>query len=79
MHSVTPAVVSSRYPIWDRAGNKMQMVTLRFICGHEETFGLLDMGRGWKPRTKSQLVDDHLRITCPIGWKLCRDCSEAAR
>jgi hypothetical protein len=74
--SVKPAVLVNHYPFYDRAGNRMQLIRLRFICGHEEEFGSLDLGKGWKPRTTRQLADDHLRITCPIGWKLCRTCSE---
>jgi hypothetical protein len=74
-----PAVTLNRYPVRDSAGNVMQEVGLRFICGHEEHFYLLDLRRvqkGWKPRTTRQLFDEHLRITCPLGWKLCRECSE---
>jgi hypothetical protein len=74
--SVKPAVLLNLYPFYDRADNRMQLIRLRFICGHEEEFGSLDMGKGWKLRTDRQLADDHLRITCPISWKLCRTCSE---
>jgi len=71
-----PAVLVNKYPHFDSAGNKMQLIRLRFICGHEEQFGSLDLGKCWKPRTNRQLMDDHMRITCPIAWKLCRACSE---
>jgi hypothetical protein len=75
-----PAVITNRYPVRDSAGNITQEVGLRFICGHEEHFYSLDLGRTngkrWKPRTTRQLFDEHLRITCPMGWKLCKACSE---
>jgi len=54
----------------------MQKIHLRFYCGHEETYFSLDLGKGWKPRTKAQIERDELRITCPIGYKTCRACSE---
>jgi hypothetical protein len=73
-----PAVLVNRYPVWDGAGNKLQQIRLRFICGHEEEYFSCDMGRGWKPRSDRQIARDELRITCPIGWKLCRACSETA-
>src|SRR5678816_1129530 len=72
-----PAVLDNKYPVWDSAGNKMQFVRLRFACGHEESYYSLDMGRGWKPRTNRQLFDEHLRITCPMAYTLCKACSEA--
>jgi len=75
-----PAVLLNRYPYFDAAGNKGQLVRLRFVCGHEEQFFSLDLGRmggyRWKPRTNRQLMDEHLRITCPIAYVLCRACSE---
>lgn len=79
--SLQPAVITNRYPVRDSAGNVMQEIGLRFICGHEEHFYSLDLGRvggkRWKPRTTRQLFDEHLRITCPMGYRLCRACSEA--
>ncbi len=75
---VKPAVLENTYPCFDSAGNRLQHIRLRFICGHIEDFYSLDMGRGWKPRTERQIEQDELRITCPIGWKLCRACSEPA-
>jgi hypothetical protein len=79
--TVKPAVLMNQYPYYDSAGNRGQLIKLLFICGHTEQFMSLDLGRRagykWKPRTNRQLVDDHLRITCPIAWKLCRACSEA--
>lgn len=78
--SVKPAVLLNIYPYFDPAGNKCQRIRLRFICGHEEEHLSLDLGRmggyKWKPRSNRQLMDEHLRITCPIAWKLCRKCSE---
>jgi hypothetical protein len=72
---VKPAVLENRYPYFDSAGNRMQWIRLLFICGHEEAFGSLDLGKGWNPRTNRQLMDDHLRITCPIAWKVCSTCA----
>lgn len=77
--TIKPAVLLNKYPHYDSAGNKMQLIKLLFVCGHTEQFGSLDLGKGWKPRTNRQLMDDHLRITCPIGYKLCRACSDAAK
>ncbi len=76
--TVKPAVLANDYPRWDRAGNKVQIVRLLFICGHEETSYRLDLGKGWKPRTRAQLMNDELRISCPEAWKLCRACSQPA-
>jgi hypothetical protein len=76
--SVAPAVLDNLYPVWDRAGNKMQRIRLRFVCGHEETSYHLDLGHGWRPRTKRQILEDELRITCPLAWKVCRDCEAGA-
>jgi hypothetical protein len=75
--AVKPAVLINRYPVYDSAGNRLQEVMLRFICGHTERYFSLDIGKGWKPRTNRQIERDELRITCPIGWKLCRACSES--
>ena len=79
---VKPAVLDNRYPVFDPAGNKCQFVKLRYCCGHIEQFYSLDLGRmggyKWRPRTNRQLMDEHLRITCPIAYKLCRACSEQA-
>jgi hypothetical protein len=72
-------VLDCSYPVWDAAGNKAQRIALRYICGHTETYLSLDLGHGWKPRSRRQIAADELRITCPAGWKLCRACSEAAR
>ena len=55
-----PAVLVNQYPHFDSAGNKMQLIRLRFICGHEEQFGSLDLGKGWKPRTNRQLMDNYV-------------------
>ncbi len=74
--SLAPAVLSNRYPCWDRAGNKLQEISIRFACGHVETYYSLDLGKGWKPRGRPQIERDELRTTCPIGVKLCRACSE---
>lgn len=65
--AVKPAVLTNRYPVYDSAGNRMQLIRLRFICGHEEEYGSLDLGRGWKPRSSQQIVNDDLRITCQVA------------
>jgi hypothetical protein len=59
------------------AGNHGQLVKLLHICGHEQHFFSLSLGKGWKPRTNAQLVADHLKITCPFAWKVCPACAEA--
>jgi hypothetical protein len=69
-----PAVLDNLYPVYDRAGNKMQRIRVRFYCGHIEEWYSLDLGRGWKPRTKRQILADELRITCPMAWKVCKGC-----
>ena len=74
-----PEVLSNRYPVWDRAGNKLQEIVIRFGCGHVESHFSLDLGKGWKPRTKKQIANDELFITCPMGVKLCRECSKGAQ
>jgi hypothetical protein len=69
-----PAVLDNLYPCYDRAGNKMQRIRVRYICGHEDQWYSLDLGKGWKPRTKRQILEDELRITCPMAWKVCKGC-----
>ena len=80
--SVKPAVLINQYPFYDAAGNKGQRIRLRFICGHEEEYLSLDLGRTgdyrWKPRSSRQIERDELRISCPIGYKVCRECSKGA-
>lgn len=75
---IRPQVIRNTYPVWDKAGNRLQLIHVRYACGHEDQWYSLDLGKGWKPRTKPQIMADELRITCPIGYKLCRKCSEAA-
>ena len=74
---IRPEVLSNLYPTWDKAGNKLQKIHLRFACGHEETYYSLDLGKGWKPRSKAQIFRDELQITCPKAYKVCRACAEA--
>lgn len=45
---VNPEVLLSRYPIWDKAGNKMQQIRVRYCCGHEREWLSLDLGKGWR-------------------------------
>lgn len=70
-----PAVLLNRYPVFDSAGNKLQQIRLRFICGHEEEFFSLALGKGWRARTDRQLKADYLQITCPTGWRVCSLCA----
>lgn len=78
--AVKPAVLINQYPVYDVAGNKLQKIRLRYICGHEREWFSLDLGRmggyRWKPMTDRQLMNEHLRITCPIAWKVCAACAE---
>jgi hypothetical protein len=74
-NSVRPQVLSATYPYYDSARNRGQLIRLLFCCGHEEQYLSLDLGKGWKPRTKRQIFNDELRITCPAAYKLCRECS----
>ncbi len=76
--AVRPAVLLNRYPCFDAAGNKLQHIRLRFICGHETEFFSLALGKGWRARTDRQLRNDYLVTTCPIGFKVCGSCSGAA-
>lgn len=75
---IKPRVLENR-PHTDARGNRGQLVGLLYICGHEEHFFSLNMGKGWKPRTNAQLVSDHLKITCPIAWKVCPSCADPTR
>lgn len=81
--AIKPAVLINKYPVYDIAGNTLQQIRLRFICGHEEEWFSLDLGHmggyKWKPMTDRQLTNEHLRTTCPIGYKLCRACLEASQ
>lgn len=70
-----PAVLVNQYPYFDSAGNRLQRIRLRFVCTHEEEYFSLDLGKGWKPRSSRQIERDELRITCPIGFKLCKECA----
>lgn len=72
---VKPGCLSNLYPRFDKAGNKLQEITIRFGCGHVETYYSLDLGKGWKPRSKRQIERDELFITCPSAVKLCKECS----
>jgi hypothetical protein len=74
---MAPAVLDNLYPVWDKAGNKLQRITVRYACGHTDSWYSLDLGKGWKPRTKQQIMADELRITCPMGWKVCKRCANA--
>ena len=71
---VKPEVLLSRYPVWDRAGNKMQQIRVRYCCGHEREWFSLDMGKGWKPLTKTQIIREEL--VGYVGHRVCQDCAK---
>ena len=81
-HIVKPSVLINQYPYYDPAGNKGQRIRVRYCCGHEKEWYSLDLGRmggfKWKPQSNAQIMREELTITCPIGYRLCRDCAEAA-
>ena len=77
---VKPAVLINQYPFYDSAGNKGQRIRVRYCCGHEKEWFSLDLGRmggyRWKPLSNAQITREELKSTCPIAYKLCRDCAE---
>jgi len=76
--TVKPAVLINEFPFIDSAGNRLQHIKLLFICGHTDEWYACDLGKGWKPASNAQLMREHLRITCPIGYKTCPRCAQAS-
>ena len=72
---VKPRVLDNTYPVYDRAGNKLQRIRVLYACNHEDEWYSLDLGKGWKPRSARQIMNDELRITCPMAWKVCQHCA----